>query len=333
MTKRNKKNHENRLKPHNPKIPFIEHVFELRKRVFYIVLSIGLWAAAAYTVQQSIVGALLKPAHNQQFIYTSVGGGIDFLLRVCVYAGVFCSIPIIVYQTLQYLRPLVKKDSVRFIGRASIASGTLAVAGILFGYSVGLPPALHFLLHQFTSDQIHPLLTIQSYVSFVTLYLLGSALLFQLPLVLILINRITPLSPKRLLGYERWVILAAFVLGGIMNPSPRIQDQLLLAIPIIAAYQIGILLIWKVNKRSKRSKRVTQLLEKDAELRAERLTRFETAQTARRQKALAAQATTAQPPVVISPAPQPRTTASTRRYANDFSSRRIAMSRSTALQI
>jgi len=244
----------------------------------YVALSIGLWGTAAYAVQQHIVNALLQPAHNQQFIYTSVGGGIDFLFRVCIYTGIACSIPVIVFQILKYLEPLIKKDAIRFIAWGSVASGVLAAAGMIFGYYIGLPAALHFLLHQFTTNQIHPLLTIQSYMGFVTLYMLGSALLFQVPLLLILINRIKPLRPKKLLGLERWVILIAFVLGGIMNPSPRIQDQILLAGPMIIAYHVGVGIVWFANRRSRRPKRVISMREKDIEARVARYEQFQAAQ-------------------------------------------------------
>jgi sec-independent protein translocase protein TatC len=243
-----------------------------------VVLSIGLWATGAYFIQHHIVAALLKPAANQEFIYTSVGGGIDFLFRICIYTGLVCSIPVIFYQILKYLEPLIKKDAVHFMATGSIISGVLAVAGMAFGYFIGLPAALHFLLHQFTIDNIQPLLTIQSYLSFVSLYMVGSALLFQLPLLLVLINRIKPLNPKKLLGMERWVILIAFILGGIMNPSPRVQDQVLLAGPMIITYQIGILLIWLEGRRKQRPPKVRTLLEKDEQARAERLARFQTAQ-------------------------------------------------------
>jgi sec-independent protein translocase protein TatC len=274
-------------KPVSAKLPFIEHLYELRRRVFIAVLSITIWATAAYFVQQHIVAALLKPAAHQEFIYTSVGGGIDFLFRVCIYTGIVFSIPVIVFQILKYLEPLIKRDAMRFMLIGSMASGVLAIIGIAFGYFVGLPAALHFLLHQFTSDQIHPLLTIQSYMSFVTLYMLGSALLFQLPLILVLINRIKPLQPKKLLAKERWVILIAFVLGGIINPSPRIQDQVLLAGPIILTYQIGILLVWLYNRRPSRPASVMSLREQDEQLRAERLANFRAAQSRAPQLAFA----------------------------------------------
>jgi sec-independent protein translocase protein TatC len=282
--KRVKKKQKNRAQ--NPPeathatVPFIEHLYELRRRLFYVAFSIGIFGAGAYFIQQHIVAALLKPAHDQQFIYTSVGGGIDFLFRICIYTGIVFSIPVIMFQTLKYLEPLIKKDAMQFMLWGSAVSGLLALAGMAFGYFVGLPAALHFLLHQFTTGQIQALLTIQSYMSFVTLYMLGSALLFQGPLLLVLINRIKPLKPSKLLGLERWVILIAFVLGGIMNPSPRWQDQVLLAGPMIIAYQIGVLLVWLANRHGKRPTRVVTLREQEATIRAERLAKARQAQPA-----------------------------------------------------
>lgn len=249
--------------------PFIEHLHELRKRLYYVAASVFLCGSAIYAVQQHVVNILLRPAHGQNFIYTSPGGGIDFLFRVCVYSGLILSTPIIIYNLLGFLSPLMKHASRRFVITISIVCGLLALAGVTFGYFIGLPAALHFLLHQFTTVQIKPLVTIQSYLAFVMAYILGSALLFQLPIILICINRIKPLKPQRLFHYERWVILAAFVLAGLMNPTPNILSQMLVAGPFILMYQVGILLIAIIN-RPKRSAAVTKMLAQDMSVQAAR---------------------------------------------------------------
>ncbi len=238
--------------------PFIEHVQELRRRLYYIAAAVLVCGSATYAVQQHVVNALLKPSKGQHFIYTSPGGGIDFLFRVCVYTGLVLSTPVIVYNLLEFLSPLMSRESKRFAVWVSLACSLLAVAGIAFGYFIGLPAALHFLFNQFTTAQIKPLVTIQAYLSFVIAYMLGSALLFQLPLLLITINRIKPLQPRRLLHYERWVILAAFVLAGLMNPTPNILSQLIVAGPFIVMYQLGILLIAFIN-RPRRAPKVARV--------------------------------------------------------------------------
>lgn len=248
--------------PNHVVLPFVEHVQELRRRLYYIATSIIIWGCAAYGVQQHIVNILLRPAKGQHFIYTTPGGGLDFLFRICVYSGIILSLPVIVYNCLRFIEPLMSKASTRFILWGSAISGVLAVAGMIFGYFLGLPAALHFLLHQFTTAQIEPLVTIQSYFGFVVMYMVGAALLFQLPLLLILINRIKPLNPRRLLGYQRWVILIAFILAVLMNPTPNIISQLLVAVPFVLMYQIGIGLIALIN-REKRVPQVRQLAKQD----------------------------------------------------------------------
>ena len=261
------------------KQPFLEHVRELRKRLFYIGVSVAVFSCAAYGVEHHIVDALLKPADGQKFIYTSPGGGIDFLFRVCLYVGIACSIPVIVYQLLRYLEPLLKLNTRRAVAWGSIASGILAAIGMVFGYFVGLPAALHFLLNQFVTAQIQPLITIQSYMSFVSVYMLGSALLLQIPLILLIINRIKPLKPKKLLSFnaERWVIVGAVVGGALMNPNPNPIALFMVSAPLIAAYQIGVAIIWYVNRSKKTSSHVVSLREQDAKLRAERLSVRQTA--------------------------------------------------------
>ena len=257
--------------------PFMEHLRELRRRLFYIAVSVIFWSGAAYAIQQRIVNVLLKPSHGQSFVYTSPIGGIDFLFRVCIYTGLILSIPVIVYQLLKFLAPLMSHGSTGFIALGCTLSGLFALAGILFGYFMGLPLALHFLLHQFMTPQIKPLITVQSYMSFVMVYMVGAALMFQVPLFLVFINRIKPLKPSKLFHYERWVILLAFVVAGLMNPTPNILDQLMVAGPIILMYQIGIGVIALTN-RPRWSPRVYAMFEEDLRIQAERLERAQNLQ-------------------------------------------------------
>lgn len=249
--------------------PFIEHIRELRRRVFYVALSIGIFGAAAYAVEHQLINLLLKPAGNQSFIYTSPIGGINFLFRVCLYAGIACSIPVIVYQFLRYIEPVLHRSSARFIYTGTAVSGVLALGGMAFGYFLGMPAALHFLLNQFHTAQIHPLLTVDEYMSFVTLYMFGAALMFQIPLIVLFINRIRPLTPRGLFHYEKWVIILSFVLAFIMDPTPNVIDQLFIALPIVLAYQLSISIIWWQHAHSRRH-RLDSLLAADAAAQAER---------------------------------------------------------------
>lgn len=247
---------------------FIEHVQELRKRLTFIALSVIGFSFIGYAIQNQLIGWLLQPAAQQEFIYTTPGGGIDFLFRICAYFGIAISIPVIMYQLLGFIGPVIKQQSQRFIIKACAWSGLLALAGISFGYFIGLPNAISFLSRQFAStEQIQALFTLQSYLSFVTIYLLGSALLFQIPLFMLFINRIKPLKPSRLMKTQRIVVLLAFIAAAIITPTPDIINQAIIAGPIILMYQFGIVGVWVANRGHGR---VHELRKLDEAVRIER---------------------------------------------------------------
>lgn len=264
------KQQSQQTKPTDYRRPFAEHIQEIRKRLFYIVGSIALFSTLAYFVQQKIIHVLLIPAKNQQFIYTSPGGGISFLFQVCTYVGIILSLPVILYQLMKFLEPVIPRNISRLIFRASFVSFILAGAGFVFGYFIGLPVALHFLGNQFKTNQIHALFTVQEYMSFLTIYLGGSALLFQLPLFVWLIDKIKPRGPRQFLRFEKYIIAGSFIVAGLMAPVPSLIYQSLIALPIIMMYQLAILLVWYEHRPGSQSS-IILLTEKDEAIRQGRL--------------------------------------------------------------
>jgi sec-independent protein translocase protein TatC len=305
--------------PAKAKLPLIEHFYELRRRLFYVAVCVAAGSAVAYGLEKSLMTLLLRPSHGQHFIYTSPLGGINFIFSVCLYVGIAASLPFIVFHLLRFIQPLMRDTTARFIFVGSAASGVVAIGGIAFGYFIGLPAALHFLLHQFSgSSQIQALLTIQSYLSFVMAYMFGSALMFQLPLIMIFINRIKPLKPSRLFHYERHVTALAFVVGFIMNPTPSLIDQMLVVVPIILMYQVGIGIVWYINRVKAPERVAMSLLERDTESQAKR------AEIARQLKPVVPLAPSlssvvaAAPQSILSPAQKVPGGIQSRPYVSDF---------------
>lgn len=242
---------KNSVKISDPKvITFSEHIQELRQRLFFIVAFLVLFTGIGFMLREQLTEILLRPAAEQQFIYTSPIGAFDFIFRISLYFGLAVTVPVLIYNLFQYLAPLLPKRSGSFVIKATIFSYVLAIAGVAFGYFLSLPAALSFLLNQFTTDQIEALLSIQEYMSFVMIYLVGFALLFQIPLVMLFLSKITPLQPKKLLSYQRFVIVGAFILAAILTPTVDVINMLIMAIPIIIMYQIGVILVLIYNRRT-----------------------------------------------------------------------------------
>jgi sec-independent protein translocase protein TatC len=230
---------------------FLEHVQELRNRLFWVAIVLILASAVAYPFFDKILDILVAPLGNQQLHYLTPAGGFSFMLKVCMYTGIIVAIPMMIYQLFRYIQPAMRRvKNLTILGYIS-ASIVLAATGIVLAYFVSLPAALHFLT-DFNLPQITAMLTADSYFSFVMTYLLAAAILFQLPLILMIINNVTPMSPGGMMKQQRYVIVIAFILGAIISPTPDALNQALLAGPIVIMYQLGIFLVMIQNATRKK---------------------------------------------------------------------------------
>lgn len=93
------------------------------------------------------------------------------------------------------------------------------------------------------------MLTIESYFSFVMVYMIAGIFLFQIPLIMLIINDTTPLNPGGLMKHQGKIILGSFIIAAIISPTPDALNQTLLASPIVVTYQAGIIAIWLKNRR------------------------------------------------------------------------------------
>lgn len=234
--------------------PFLDHLLELRRRLVVCVLFIAIGSGIGYAIHQDLLKIIQAPL-GEKLYFTSPTGGFNFIFALCLGFGLLVALPCIIYQILAFLRPaLPEKKQVKLFWYPFF-SAILASLGILFAYFISLPAALHFLTN-FGGDGIESLITTDSYFRFALAYLIGFAVLFQLPLLLIAINRITPLQPKKLMKGQKYIIVGSFLVAAILTPTPDPFNQLLMAGPIIILYQVSILLVWMINIR-KPSPRVT----------------------------------------------------------------------------
>lgn len=221
----------------------IDHLHELRARLFWIVLSLIIAASASYFIQDQIMAVLMRPLGGQRLVYLTPIGGFNFIFKVSLYFGIGAILPVIIYHLYKFLEPLMQQRRKRAVVAYIFASFALAIGGACFAYFGSLPAAMHFLTG-FSIQNVSAMLTVDSYLTFVITYVLGFAALFQIPLILLIINSIRPLPPKKLMGFQRFVVLGAFILAAVISPTPDITNQAILAVPIILMYQIGVLLVW-----------------------------------------------------------------------------------------
>lgn len=229
---------------------FADHIGELRLRITWVVLAFIVASALAYQFRDVLVSIVLAPIGHQKLVYLTPGGGFNFIFQITMYAGAVVTAPVLIYQLYKFVQTALPLRARRYSVRIVAAATLLMIAGVCFGYFVAVPAALHFLT-AFAGQYVQANLTADSYLNFVVAYVAGLGVLFQLPLLLIFWNWISPLSGKKLLSSERFIVLFAFIAAAIITPTPDPTNQAMVAVPIIFIYQLGVIAVLVTNRRRK----------------------------------------------------------------------------------
>ncbi len=242
------------MKP-SQRATFAEHVQELRSRLMWVISFLLIGAGFGYAMRDYLIAFLQRPL-NQDLYYTTPGGAFSFVMKVSISFGFIVALPMLVYQTFAFFGPLIKIKTKRSFVLYVIASLVLAVAGIAMAYYVSLPAALHFLVNFGGESGIKSLITANEYFNFVLTYIAGFAALFQVPLIILLIDRIHPVPPMKLLGAFKWVVLGSFVISAVITPTPDPMNQGLMAGPVIILYlfSVGVVAL-RTQRRAKKARR------------------------------------------------------------------------------
>jgi len=253
---RNPLKHEKTLKPANNRsdaFTFSDHVRELRRRIVWVALAFFVTSGLAYNYHDQLVQFVMAPLNGEKLIYLTPGGGFAFIFQITLYAGLITAAPVLMYQLYRFMQPTLPTYAKRSAVKVAFFATLLMIVGVTYGYFVAIPAALTF-LSTFAGAEIIPNLTADSYLSFFLAYVGGLALLFQLPLLLIFWHWIRPMTPGGLIKSERFIILFAFIAAAIITPTPDVINQSMIAVPLIAIYQIGVVTvlasIWRARRQS-----------------------------------------------------------------------------------
>lgn len=222
--------------------------------MFILALFFIAAGAVAYTFRDNVIDFLLLPLAGQQLAYLTPGGGFSFIFKVIAWTGLAAAIPVAVYQLYSFVAPALPERAQKRSGFILVFSFILLVVGAAFGYYMAIPGAMNFLL-TFAETYVSPMLTADSYLNFVLAYTAGLGMLFQIPLLMLIINWISPLGPTKMLKIERYVVVGAFIAAAIITPTPDVVNQVIIAAPIIVMYQVGFFAVLASAHRHKKQLR------------------------------------------------------------------------------
>ena len=162
-------------------------------------------------------------------------------MKVSLLSGLLISFPLISYQVLAFILPGLKRNEKKFIIILLPGSIISFYAGAAFGFFVLLPPAIKFLVY-FGGDISEPLIRIGSLVQLTINLMMWMGVCFQLPIIMYILALIKIVDSKKLSKFRKYFIIFSFILGAIITPTFDPINQIIVALPIMLLYEVGILL-------------------------------------------------------------------------------------------
>jgi sec-independent protein translocase protein TatC len=236
-----------------PKMSFLDHLEELRKRLIVAIIAIFVaflacwnYADKIYAWVQAPLTKFLPPG-DQKLAYTHLTEPFMVYMKVAFFAAIFVASPIIMWQVWRFISPGLYKRERRYAAPFIILATLFFVLGGYFGYRVLLPGACAFFVQ--TGQKFKQMIKIDEYFSFASTIMLASGVVFETPILIFFLARLGIVTPHFLLQKSKWAIVLSFVIAAVLTPSPDMVNQAFLAVPMIGLYFLGVGVAFLFGKR------------------------------------------------------------------------------------
>lgn len=248
--------HENQQSPLNPspstgegegggedkeegKMPLTEHLSELRKRLVWGIAAIGIGFTASSVYSDQLIGLIVKSI-NIKIVFLAPTEAFWAEMKVAFFSGIFLALPVLLYQLWKFIAPALRPEERRYGLPFVMLSFVFFLIGVAFALAVVLPFAIRFLL-SYQTEWMQPMISVGNLVDFYVKFLLAFGLIFELPLIITILSRMGILTPAFLSKNRKYAVLANFIIAAVLTPTTDIFNMMLMAIPLIILYEIGII--------------------------------------------------------------------------------------------
>jgi len=227
------------------KLPFTSHLEELRKRLIRCCIAVAIGFGISYAFKEKLFEILTRPliqamAPGGKLIYTGISEAFFTFLKVSLLSGILLAVPVIVFEFWMFVAPGLYRNERKLILPIVILSSAFFLGGALFGYFIVFPVGFKYLLG-FATDTIQPLPSMKEYLSISSTMLLAFGCIFELPMIITFLARLGIVSVDFLKANRKYAILIFFIVAAILTPTPDVISQILMAVPLMALYEISIL--------------------------------------------------------------------------------------------
>ena len=224
-------------------MPVSGHLRELRRRVVVCVLLLLAVFCACLAAAPRIVTLLTDMGARYAYVYVYIAPQELFLvyMNVALIGALVLCFPVLAYEAYAFCSPGLTAKERRYTLGALFAGALCFLLGVAFAYFISLPFMLRFLI-QFTAEvDVSASISIDQYVSFLLTVFIIFGLVFELPVVSVLLTALGVIQPAWLVKGRRVMIVVIFFLAAVITP-PDVVSQVMLALPMMALYELSILL-------------------------------------------------------------------------------------------
>lgn len=231
-------------------LTIVEHLTELRKRLIYSSTVLLVAIMICYNFAEMLVKDIISIAPAIKFVFIAPAELLLSYVKIAVIGGFVIAAPFLILQTWLFVSPGLKKNEKRTIAVSLFAGGIFFIVGVVFSYVVILPIMLQFFMG-FKIEEIEEMISFSNYLSFVLTSLLSFGVVFELPIIMVILTKFNILKVKFLKTNRKYFILAIFVIAAILTP-PDVITQVLLAAPMLLLFEVGVIFCTIVEKSKKK---------------------------------------------------------------------------------
>ncbi len=240
--------------PRSAEMPFLDHLEELRWRLLWGLLAIALGALAGFALVMyfDVLGILIKPIQpfleGTKLKYLSPTDPFFITIQLALLVGFLLALPVLAYQVWGFLAPALLPSERRVIIPSLYLGLVLFAIGVLMAYQLVLPMTLRFTMG-FQTESLEQSIVVGEYLSVVTRLLLAFGIVFELPIVILILSVLGVVTPEFLASKRRHAIVAITILSAVLTPGDVITVTLMMMVPLVFLYEVSIVLSRIVTRK------------------------------------------------------------------------------------
>jgi len=238
------------------RMSFLDHLSELRFRLVRAAIAIAIGFGICIYFGERLFGLLAAPImkllpKQTSLVFTSLTDPFFVYLKLAFIAGLFLALPYVLYQIWLFVRPGLHAHERKLAAPFIMAATLLFYLGGAFAYFLVFPAAFKFFL-SYVNPDLQPMLAIKEYVSLVMLLMLAFGAIFETPIIILFLGLLGIFSSDTLKKGRRYFIVLSFIIAAMLTPTPDVINQVLMAVPLMLFYEVGIQLLAVFERRRKR---------------------------------------------------------------------------------